>query len=87
MLHTLLLVLAVVLGLVLLPGILVALIGGMAHAAGVAPRTVTLALLSATVLGSLAHVARGYPLAVALACGVLLLGQLGIEYLRDYRPI
>lgn len=87
MLHTLLWVMSWALLLVLLPALLVLLVGGMAHAAGVAPRSFSVALLMATVAGSLAHVSHGYPLALVLACGLLLIGQLGIEFLRDYRPI
>jgi hypothetical protein len=87
MLQTIFVVLAIGLTLILLPAILVALIGGMAHAAGIAPRTLTMVLLVATVLGSLAHMTRGYPLALALACGLLLVSQLGIEFLRQYRGI
>jgi len=87
MLHTLLWVMSLALLLVLLPAILVALVGGMAHAAGVAPRSFSAALLAATVAGSLAHLSHGYPLAIALACGLLLLSQLSIEFLREYRGI
>jgi hypothetical protein len=87
MLHTGLIVAAVALLLVLLPGILLAVVGGMAHVASIAPHTFSMVLLSATLLGSLAHLTRGYPLALAMACGLLLVGQLGIEFLRDYRGL
>lgn len=87
MLHTLFWVMSVALLLVLLPAILVALVGGMAHAAVIAPRSLSAALLVATVAGSLAHLSHGYPLALALACGMLLISQLGIGFLREYRPI
>jgi len=87
MLHTLFWVMSVALLLVLLPGIVVALVGGMAHAAVVAPRSLSAALLVATVAGSLAHFSQGSPPALALACGLLLISQLGIEFLREYRGI
>jgi hypothetical protein len=87
MLHTLLVVAAVAVLLVLLPAILITLIGGMAHVAAIAPHTFSLLLLSGTVLGSLAHLTRGYPPAIAMACGLLLVGQLSIEFLRDYRGL
>jgi hypothetical protein len=87
MLHIVLVVFAVALVLVLLPAMLVAVIGGMAHAAGVVPRTLTIVLLAATVLGSFAHLTHGYPRALAFAFGLLLAGQLSIEFLREYRGI
>lgn len=87
MLHTLLWVMSLALLLVLLPAILVALVGGMAHAAGVAPRSFPAALLAATVAGSVAHLSHGFPLELALACGLVLIAQLGIEFLREYRGI
>jgi hypothetical protein len=87
MLHTLFWVMSLALVLVMLPAILVALVGGMAHAAVVAPRSFPALLLAATVAGSLAHFSHGFPLELALACGLTLLGQLGIEFLREYRGI
>jgi hypothetical protein len=86
-LHTVLFIAAVALVLVLLPGILLALVGGMARVAGIAPHTFSLLLLSATLLGSLAHLTRGYPREIAMAFGLLLVGQLSIEFLRDYRGL